>query len=143
MSKKPIAEDNEHPPEQPKLRAPIHHHEEKKRIISSAAGWLTLFSWGGLFLAIILAHFARPESTYGFFGTYNETLPFRQQWHPTLTTWFVWSLWGCCIMTLISIITRVVFSQQALIKDKLMYNLVLLLFIVVVFIFAYYLDWLT
>ncbi len=123
-----------------KLRTPSDHKEKKRHIIFSITGWITIVSWGCLLLAIILLHYARPESTYGFFGTYNETLAFRDQWHDTLTTWFLWALWTCCLLTILAIVFRIIFAPRAISKDILLYNLAILLMLAIIFLVTYYFE---
>lgn len=123
------------------LRAPA-EHEERKRIAFGIAGWATFACWGSFFLALILLHFARPDPDYGFFGTFNEAQLNRTQWHETLTAWFLKTLWGCFLLTLSTIIARILFTNREINRDIIVYNLGFLLFATSLLLLAYYMKWL-
>ena len=120
-----------------KLRPPA-EHEERKRIVFSIAGWLTFACWAGLFLSLILLHLARPDPDYGFFGTFNEPQFNRTQWDEGLTSWFTFTIWSCFLLTLGTIIMRMLFRSEEIKTDKIVYNLGFLLFATSLVMLAFY-----
>ena len=96
--------------------------------------WLVLICWG-LFLAALLAfHFARPELEYGLLRFSHANI--RGDWDPKTSPIFLYSLWSCCGVTLISSLIN--FKRNRRAGDYQFFYFVFLLVIVLVSLVAFY-----
>lgn len=96
--------------------------------------WLSLICWG-LFLVMLLAyHFARPEIEYGLLRYLGVDI--RTFWDPQTLPLFLYALWGCCGLTLVSTVLN--FSRNRRMEDYHLFNFALLLLIALITLASYY-----
>lgn len=86
-------------------------------------GWLAVLAWLVFIAAIIVVHYARPELETGLIRYWE--LDIRQDWHPTLTAWLHYLLWGTAFLSGISLLLNRLRARRK--EDRLHFNLVLLL----------------
>jgi hypothetical protein len=98
--------------------------------------WLTIICWGLFLLAMLTFHYARPEIEYGLLRYWD--IDIRSDWLLQLQQLFLYSLWSCCFVTLLSLALN--FSRNRRAGDYHIYYFLLLLIIVLVSLLTYYLG---
>ena len=84
--------------------------------------WLALSAWLIFAVALVLSHYASPELNTGLVRYWE--LDIRDYWHPILTVWLIYLLWGCITLSVVSLsINRLRMNRNT---DHLYINIVLL-----------------
>ena len=96
--------------------------------------WLVLICWGLFLMTLLAFHFARPELEYGFLRYGN--IDIRHHWDPASSPVFLYSLWSCCIITLISSLIN--FKRNRRVGDYHIFYFMFLLVIVLISLVAFY-----
>lgn len=86
-------------------------------------GGLAILAWLVFIAAIVVVHYARPELDTGLIRYWE--LDIRQEWHPKLTAWLHYLLWGTALLSAISLVLNRLRARRK--EDRLQFNLVLLL----------------
>ena len=106
----------------------------KADLLQRSFSWLALICWGLFLVAILAFHYARPEVEYGLLRYLG--LDIRKTWELKMQLVFLYSLWGCFGITLISVVLN--FSRNRRLEDYHIFYFAFLLFIAVVSLAAYY-----
>lgn len=116
------------------MRYPRNDRRKGDDLLQRSFLWLSLISWG-LFLVYVLAyHYARPEVEYGLLRYWD--IDIRSGWDLKTLPIFLYAIWSCCGVTLISIFLN--FSRNRRLEDYHIFNFVLLLLITLASLAVYY-----
>lgn len=85
--------------------------------------WLAIAGWLLFLLCLIITHYASPELDSGLVRYWH--IDIRTYWRPTLTFWLEWLLWGCVVLSSISLVLNWFRLKRR--TDHLHLNIVLLL----------------
>ena len=116
----------------------MHHLRRERRqkpdLLQRSFLWLGFVSWGLFWLAVFAFNYPRPEIEYGLVRYWD--LDFRSTWEPTHLSVFLYALWGCFGITLVSI--ALVFRRNRRLNDNQIYYFELLFVIALGSLIAYY-----
>jgi len=96
--------------------------------------WLAISCWGLFLVAMLAFHYARPEVEYGMLRYLDMDI--RKSWDRQTLPLFLYALWSCCGITLLSILLN--FSRNRRQEDYHIFNFVLLLLIALGGLALYY-----
>lgn len=91
--------------------------------ICRAFGWLAISGWLLFLLAMIIAHYARPEMNTGLVRYWG--IEIRSEWHPMLTVYLQYFLLASAISSGLSLLLNRLRLRRR--TDHLHFNIVLLL----------------
>ena len=96
--------------------------------------WLALACWGLFLVAMSAFHYARPEVEYGLLRYWDVDI--RTSWDPQTLPVFLYALWSCCGVTLVSVVLN--FPRNRRLEDYHIFYFVLLLLIALGSLLTYY-----
>ena len=99
--------------------------------------WLALACWGLFLVAMLAFHYARPEVEYGLLRYWD--IDVRTSWKPQMLRVFLYALWSCCGVTLVSVVLN--FPRNRRLEDYHIFYFVLLLLIALGSLAAYYIGY--
>ena len=91
--------------------------------LCKAFAWLAIAAWCLFLLALIVAHYARPEMDTGLIRYWG--IDIRTDWRPKLTLYLQWMLWATTVLSGVSLLLNLLRSRRR--SDHLHLNIILLL----------------
>ena len=104
-------------------------------LLCRAFAWLAIIAWLLFVLALVMAHYARPEMDTGLVRYWG--IEVRTDWRPKLTLYLQYMLWATAALSGISLVLNYLRSRRR--NDHLHLNIILLLLSCVGFLL--YLYW--
>ena len=92
-------------------------------LLCRAFAWLAIIAWLLFVLALVVAHYARPEMDTGLVRYWG--IEVRTDWRPKLTLYLQYMLWATAIISGISLLLNYLRSRRR--NDHLHLNIILLL----------------
>ncbi|WNO61138.1 hypothetical protein [Rheinheimera sp. MMS21-TC3] len=93
--------------------------------------WLAIVGWLLFLVCLVITHYASPEMDSGLVRYWH--IDIRTYWRPTLTFWLEWLLWGCVLLSSISLVLNWFRLKRR--SDHLHFNIILLLLTSLGFLF--------
>ena len=92
-------------------------------LLCRAFAWLAIIAWLLFVLALVVAHYARPEMDTGLVRYWG--IEVRTDWRPKLTLYLQYMLWATAALSGISLVLNYLRSRRR--NDHLHLNIILLL----------------
>lgn len=92
-------------------------------LLCRAFAWLAIIAWLLFVLALVMAHYARPEMDTGLVRYWG--IEVRTDWRPKLTLYLQYMLWATAAISGISLVLNYLRSRRR--NDHLHLNIILLL----------------
>lgn len=92
-------------------------------LLCRAFAWLAIFAWLLFVLALVVAHYARPEMDTGLVRYWG--IDIRTDWRPKLTLYLQYMLWATAALSGVSLLLNYLRSRRR--NDHLHLNIILLL----------------
>ena len=92
-------------------------------LLCRAFAWLAIIAWLLFVLALVMAHYARPEMDTGLVRYWG--IEVRTDWRPKLTLYLQYMLWATAALSGISLMLNYLRSRRR--NDHLHLNIILLL----------------
>ncbi|MBU2115729.1 MAG: hypothetical protein KKE94_18355 [Gammaproteobacteria bacterium] len=92
-------------------------------LLCRAFAWLAIIAWLLFVLALVMAHYARPEMDTGLVRYWG--IEVRTDWRPKLTLYLQYMLWATAALSGISLVLNYLRSRRR--NDHLHLNIILLL----------------
>ncbi|GAB2914475.1 hypothetical protein [Rheinheimera gaetbuli] len=92
-------------------------------LLCRAFAWLAIIAWLLFVLALVVAHYARPEMDTGLVRYWG--IEVRTDWRPKLTLYLQYMLWATAALSGVSLLLNYLRSRRR--NDHLHLNIILLL----------------
>lgn len=92
-------------------------------LLCRAFAWLAIIAWFLFVLALVVAHYARPEMDTGLVRYWG--IDIRTDWRPKLTLYLQYMLWATAALSGVSLLLNYLRSRRR--NDHLHLNIILLL----------------
>ena len=92
-------------------------------LLCRAFAWLAIIAWLLFVLALVMAHYARPEMDTGLVRYWG--IEVRTDWRPKLTLYLQYMLWATVALSGVSLLLNYLRSRRR--NDHLHLNIILLL----------------
>ena len=92
-------------------------------LLCRAFAWLAIIAWLLFVLALVMAHYARPEMDTGLVRYWG--IEVRTDWRPKLTLYLQYMLWATAALSGLSLLLNYLRSRRR--NDHLHLNIILLL----------------